>query len=370
MTGRFLGRRTNGSDQNALLRAIQEAGSRPASWSLWRRTGGARRPRRKLAVVLSGGATRGAFQIGVIDVLARNGIVPDLLVGTSVGAINAAHWAFHPGQDVGARLLEVWREAARARILPDRPLRILGNLIGSRLHERSGLVRILERELPNVAATIESAHLPLHIVACDLRTGAAVDFDRGPALPALLASAAVPGVFPPVVIEGEPYVDGGVVANCPIEVAWHAGATDVIAVDLVGESVRVPALGGFGALERALNVSLANQTRRELEALQPELRVALLRPRYDLAPGFGDFSQTLALYLHGRFAGERFLAEHWLGAGKVRPGVMDVEVEGSGRAAPVPSSGLRARWLRTAFDRVRRQEGEVPPGEAAAAPMS
>lgn len=369
MTERFPGRWTNGSDRDPRLGASREAVSWPASWSPWHRTSGNRRPRRRLAVVLSGGATRGAFQIGVIDVLTRRGIVPDILVGTSVGAINAAYWAFHPGEDVGPRLLEVWREAARARILPDRPLRILGNLIGSRLHERSGLGRILERELPNVAATIESAQVPLHIVACDLRTGAAVDFDRGPALPALLASAAVPGVFPPVFIEGEPYVDGGVVANCPIEVAWQAGATDVIAVDLAGESVRVPALGGFRALERALNVSIANQTRRELEALQPELRVALLRPRYDLAPGFGDFSQTAALYLHGRFAGERFLAEHWLGAGKVRPGVMDVEVEGAGPAAPVASSGLRAPRLRSAFDRMHHRRREVPPGEAAAAPI-
>lgn len=309
-----------------------------------------RRVRRRLAVVLSGGATRGAFQVGVIDALSRHGLVPDLLVGTSVGAINAAYWAFHPGDDVGPRLLEVWREAARARVLPDRPLRIVGNLIGSRLHERSSLARIVEHELPNPLATIESAQLPLHIVACNLRTATAIDFDRGPALPALLASAAVPGVFPPVIIEGEPYVDGGVVANCPVEVARSAGATDLLAVDLVGASGWVPGVSGFGALERAVTASLANQTQRELEACRTGLRVALLRPKYDFAPRFGDFSQSLALYRHGQLAGERFLSEHWIGVRKVRSGVMEFEAPGT--VAPVTPLGQRSRRPLSLVDRV------------------
>lgn len=309
-----------------------------------------REPRRRLAVVLSGGATRGAFQIGVIDVLARRGIVPDLLVGTSVGAVNAAYWAFHPGEDVGERLLAMWQAAGGARVLPDRPFRIVGNLIGSRLHERSGLARILERALP-AESSIESAGLPLHIVACNLRTGEATDLDRGQALRAVLASAAVPGVFAPVTIDGDPYVDGGVVANCPIDVAGRAGATDVLAVDLVGDSGWVPN-GGFGTIERALTVALANQTRRELDASAETLRVAVLRPKYGAVPGFGDFTQTLALYRAGRLAAEAFLAEHWLGAGEVKPGEMDFEAPAAllavpprarPRRRPRPAPGARRR---------------------------
>ncbi len=324
----------------ALARAQAWLGSRTG----WRSTIMHPRSGRRLAVVLSGGATRGAFQVGVIDVLARHGVVPDLVVGTSVGAINAAYWAFHPDQDVGLRLLEVWREAARARVLPDRPLRIVGNLIGSRLHERGSLARILERGLPSPGSMIESARLPLHIVACNLRTGAATDLDRGPALSALLASAAVPGVFPPVMVEGEPLVDGGLVANCPIDIATQAGATDVLAVDLVGESPWVPG-GGFGALERAVSVSLADQTRREVERLRSTVRIAVLRPRYDLAPGLGDFSQTLALYGYGRLAAERFLVEHCPAAGRVRPGIMEFETAGTVVAlAPPGQRRLRAVW--------------------------
>jgi NTE family protein len=312
---------------------------------------------RRLAIVLSGGATRGAFQVGVIDVFARHGILPDLLVGTSVGAINAAYWAFHPGEEVGPRLLEVWQDAARARVLPDRPLRIVGNLIGSRLHERSSLARILQRELPSPTSTIESARLPLHVVACNLRAGVATDFDRGPALTALLASAAVPGVFPPVIVDGEPYVDGGVVANCPVEVARRGGATDVFAIDLVGESSWVPG-GGFGTLERAINVSLANQTRRELESLRATLRIALLRPKYDFASGFGDFSQTLLLYHHGQVAAERLLAEHWLGAQRVRAGVMEYEAR-----APAAVTPRRERWLRPVLESVGHRGGRAQPTE-------
>lgn len=338
-------------DRGASLEPLTRAARRVESWT--RSTSNGRRPtRRRLAVVFSGGATRGAYQVGVIDVLARQGIVPDLLVGASVGAINAAYWAFHPGEDVGLRLLGVWRDAARARVLPDRPLRIIGNLVGSRLHERSSLARILERELPSPASTIESARLPLHIVACNLRTGMAVDFDRGVALPALLASAAIPGLFPPVMVDGDPHVDGGVVANCPIEVARMAGATDVLAIDLVGRSVWVPA-GGFGTLERAINLSLANQTERELESLRGTLRIALLRPGYDVATAFGDFSQTLALFRQGRLEAERFLAEHWLGAQQVRPGVMELEAPRT--VATVAPGEPRPRRLRLVFERVRHR---------------
>jgi predicted acylesterase/phospholipase RssA len=72
----------------------------------------------RLAVVLGGGASLGAFEVGVIDVLARRGIVPDLLVGTSIGAVNAAFWALHPSPDVGARLLEFWLDCDRSTMIP------------------------------------------------------------------------------------------------------------------------------------------------------------------------------------------------------------------------------------------------------------
>lgn len=345
------GRRATVAGRGSSLEAVARAQRWLASWAQSHSTNGNPPPDHRLAIVLSGGATRGAFQVGVIDVLARRGIVPDLLVGTSVGAINAAYWAFHPDPDVGPRLLQIWRDAARAGVLPHRPLRIVGNLIASRLHERRSLARILERELPG-GSRIESAWLPLHVVACNLRTGAAVDLDRGPAVPALLASAAVPGVFPPVVIDGEPLADGGLVANCPIDVARRAGATDVLAIDLVGESPWVPA-GGFSALERAVTVSLANQTARELELLGSALRIAVLRPRFGPVPAFGNFSQTVLLYRHGQLAAERFIAEHWVGGQQVNPGTMEFEAPG-----PLPGVGP-ARRLRPRVP--RGVEGHASP---------
>lgn len=293
----------------------------------------------KLALVLSGGATRGAFQVGVIDVLNRQGIQPDLLIGTSVGAINAAYWAFHPGEDLGVRLLGVWHEAAEGRILPDQALRIVGSVIASRLHERNSLARILRRELPHPEASIEEATLPLQVVACNLGTGRVHVFSRGPALPALLASAAVPGVFPPVMIEGEPYADGGLVANCPLQVAHASGATDVIAVDLIGGIAPWTHAGVLDTVERAVNVSLAKQTDAELASLPSGLRVAVLRPRLDPAPGFGDFSQTLSLYRSGRDAAELFLAEHWSRDGRVLGGEMEFRAAAGATTSRVPKRG-------------------------------
>src|SRR5919201_5167213 len=82
-----------------------------------------------LAVVLGGGGTRGAYEVGVIDALASAGIIPDMLVGTSVGAINAAFWALNPTRDAGRRLLDVWLETDRSLLAPEGWLQILPRLI-------------------------------------------------------------------------------------------------------------------------------------------------------------------------------------------------------------------------------------------------
>src|SRR5262245_63668687 len=106
---------------------------RPWSWLRWWRP-----PR--LAVVLSGGANLGAFQVGVIDVLARAGLVPDLLVGTSVGAFNAAFWGFHPGPDVGAKLEVIWHGISRSVLIGRHPIFVLPRLLrGHPLFDDAGL---------------------------------------------------------------------------------------------------------------------------------------------------------------------------------------------------------------------------------------
>jgi NTE family protein len=312
-------------------------------------------PRReRLAVVLSGGGALGAFQVGVIDVLARRGIEPDLLVGTSVGAVNAAYWAFKPGPDAGARLLRLWEGAGRHRVLPRGRLSAVQAFLRRQgcLGDNSGLRRVFADNL-GPDARIEDSQIPLALVATDARTGERVVLRTGEAVPALLASAAIPGVFPPIAVGDRILVDGGIVANCDLEAAAEAGMTDVIAVDLVGTEQRVDALDMWERVAGTVRASLRRQTDLQLRALDGALRVAVLRPRLSSLGSLGDFSATIALFSCGRALADRFLREHLSGR-RVRPGVREMNALAIADAGGAGADAHRPR----ADGRVPRGPGE------------
>jgi NTE family protein len=179
------------------------------------------------AFVLSGGGSLGSVQAGMLIALAKRGIAPDLLVGTSVGAVNAAWLAGHPGIDGAHELANVWRTVRRADVFPSRPLLGLLWFTGRRDHLVSAgpLRTLLRRHL--TFDRLEHAPIPLHVVATDITTGAEVLVSEGDALDAVAASAAIPGVFPPVLAGGRVLVDGGVSNNVPIAHAIERGATTV-----------------------------------------------------------------------------------------------------------------------------------------------
>src|SRR5579884_2102390 len=128
-------------------------------------------PRRRLAAVLSGGGMMGAFQAGVVDSLAARAVRPDLVVGTSIGALNGAFWAFHPGPEVGESLDGIWRKWPR-EVMPSRRLALLRQVIAwpGYLLGTHGLVRMIDHEF-GIDARIEDARVPLAIVAADAGTG-------------------------------------------------------------------------------------------------------------------------------------------------------------------------------------------------------
>ncbi len=176
------------------------------------------------AFVLSGGASLGSIQVGMAIALAEAGIEPDLIVGSSVGAINGACLAStKPAGD----LAELWRGLRRTDLFPLRPLVGLRGFLGRRSHfvPNTGLRRLLERHI--AFALLEDAPVPFTAITTDSRSGDEVAITSGPAVPAILASAALPGVFPPVEIGGRLLIDGGVVNNTPITDAIEAGATEV-----------------------------------------------------------------------------------------------------------------------------------------------
>jgi len=197
---------------------------------------GAARPRRsapprsrpRTAFVLSGGASLGALQVGMLRALYERGVSADLLVGTSVGALNAAFIASRPQTPETAReLARAWRGIERADAFPVSLRTMVGGLAGHRDHlvPAHGLRRIVERhvELEDLA----DAAVPLSLVAFDVNAGTEAVMCDGPAVDAIVAACSIPGIFPPVAIGEKLLVDGGVVNNTPIRHAVELGAERV-----------------------------------------------------------------------------------------------------------------------------------------------
>jgi NTE family protein len=166
--------------------------------------------RDKMAFAISGGGARGATQVGMLRALIEREITPDLIVGVSIGAWNGAWLAHRPELEWVKQLEEVWRQVTR-RTLDMVWWRAARNMMRRKpsLYEGGGLSRFIARHLQ--VSNFEDLAVPLHTVAIDLTMGTKAVFSHGPLGPAVLASSAIPGVFPPVVIEGRQHVDGGMV---------------------------------------------------------------------------------------------------------------------------------------------------------------
>jgi NTE family protein len=185
----------------------------------------ARSRRPYTAFVLSGGASLGALQVGMLRALYERGVAADLLVGTSVGALNAAFVASRPQTPATAgELARVWRGIHREDIFPVSLRALGGGLRGQRDH----LVpdRALRRQVRRYIEfeDLSEAAVPLHVVAFDLIDGREVLLSEGAAVDAITAAASIPGVFPPVAIGERRLIDGGVVNNTPISHAVELGA--------------------------------------------------------------------------------------------------------------------------------------------------
>jgi NTE family protein len=180
-----------------------------------------------VAFVLGGGGILGASEVGMLKALLASGIRPDLVVGTSVGAINGAYLAADPSLPAVDRLAQMWVRAAQSGVFTDsvvararRVVRLAGHL-----HSSDALEELLQDEL----GTRHIEDLPVHFecVAAQIETASARWFDRGSVVDAVLASCAVPGLLPAKEIDGAHYLDGGLVHSIPVSRAVDLGATTV-----------------------------------------------------------------------------------------------------------------------------------------------
>ena len=226
--------------------------------------------------VMGGGGSRGAVQVGMVSALRKHDIIPDQITGTSVGALNGAVLAAHH-DDGPALLASMWKDLTRDSVFPGSLLGAVLRLRRSRTHAVSS--KALEALVVSTlnADTFEGLGTPLAVLALDLASGDEHVLDAGPLLPALLASAAIPGVFPAVNIGGRDLVDGGVVANVPVRHAAARGAGSLVVLDATVPAPAVPGPLSVGnILARVAQVQLRAQLVAALPAVASHVPVVCL----------------------------------------------------------------------------------------------
>ncbi|MDQ6784571.1 MAG: patatin-like phospholipase family protein [Actinomycetota bacterium] len=266
--------------------------------------------------VLPGGASLASVQVGQIDALMAAGQGPDLIVGTSAGSLNAAWMAADPTRRGAAVLRELWLRVSRREIFPLSPVTAVLGALGRRDHTVSdrSLRRWLADSLP--CLRIEEARIPLIVAATDLATGRAELLRRGDLLAALVASCAVPGIFPPVEIDGKMLVDGGMAADVPIAPLAAAGADRIYVLPTLGPVRPGRPRGARDVAVRSLGMMFGNARESEIVACADRHEVFVLPvPPTD---GVSPFS-----FRHGRRLMDeaRDLTEAWLPVARpVEPG--------------------------------------------------
>jgi len=247
------------------------------------------------AFVLAGGGSLGAVQAGMLRALMEHGERADFVVGASAGAINGAYFAAAPTQAGVTKLETIWRGLKREHIFPFG----LSNLFGflwrrDYIVELHGLRRLLEGHLPYVR--LEHAAIPIHVVATDLITGDEVLFSSGSAVDAVLASAAIPGIFPTVLINGRELVDGGVTNYTPISTALKLGADRIIVLPtgFACGLTRAPA-GAIAKALHSLNLLVARQLVNDIERYAQRVRLHVVPTLCPLETPSYDYSSCAIL---------------------------------------------------------------------------
>ena len=299
------------------------------------RGGTTARPARRAgstAFVLAGGGSLGAVQVGMLQALTEHGVRPDFVVGASAGAINAAYFAADPTAKGAYALDALWRNLRRSDVMPMR-LRDILRVAMRRGHlvDPTGLRRLLERHLPY--RRLEDAAIPMHAVATDVVSGRETLLSSGPVVDAVLASAAIPGVFPPVRIDGRDLIDGGVANNTPISSALALGATRVFVLPTGFACAlrRVPG-SAIGRALHALSLLIARQLTHDIERYGARVALHVVPPLCPVDTSPYDYSACGKLIDRARAT-----TRIWIGDGGLEQpcGVPHEMVDHDHRSAPI-----------------------------------
>jgi NTE family protein len=268
--------------------------------------------RPRTAFVLSGGASLGAVQAGMLRALYERDITADLLVGTSAGALNAAFIASRPQTVETARALRrVWCDLQRDDIFPVSMRALVGGLCGKRDHlvPADALRRLVRRHIE--CEDLADAATPLHVVTYDVIAAQEVLLSEGSAVDAIIASAAIPGVFPPVAIGDWQLIDGGVVNNTPISHAVALGAERVyvLPTQTGPRQIPRPPAGAIDAAIHALTLLVDARFASDVARYACEVELIVLRAPNARHVQPTDFAQGGRLSAEALAACRELLAE-------------------------------------------------------------
>ena len=259
----------------------------------------ARRKRDSVAFVLSGGGPLAALQVGALRALFSRDLRPDIMVGTSAGALNATWIAWNPTHSGVVDLEKTWRNMRNDDLFPGGRFKASWARMlvkGNRVFETTGLRGQIERTI-GLDARFEDAQIPLAVTTTDLESGKERVFSSGPLAQPLLASVAMPGIFPPVEIEGRMYIDGGVANNVPISPAVQMGAKTIYVMDATSHShQRRPLLRPIDYLLHAFSLARSQRLDLDLVHYADKVRIVMLpTPALDFFVPFASLEHTSKL---------------------------------------------------------------------------
>jgi NTE family protein len=246
----------------------------------------------KTAFVFAGGGSFGAIQVGMMHSLAAHGVSADMVVGSSVGALNGAYYAGDPTLKGVLQLETVWRGLQRHDVFPI-TWRTLWGFIWRRdfLITHDGIRKLIDDHIPY--RNLEDATLPVHIVTTDIITGDSVVLSDGPTSEAIVASTAIPGAFAPIRYRDFYLADGAISSNTPIKVAVAKGANRLIILPTgFACATHAPPVGAVANALHALTLLIARQLVSELESLDPGIEYFVVPPLCPLVGSPYDFSRT------------------------------------------------------------------------------
>jgi NTE family protein len=262
-----------------------------------------------VAFVLSGGASLGAIQVGMLRALVDHGVRPDVIVGTSVGAVNGAFLACRDfDADTVDELAELWHGIRRGQVFPVELFTGVLGFLGARRNLVPGgaLRRLLERHAD--CERLEQLPTPLHVIACDVLNGREIRLSRGPLVDAVMASAAIPGVLPPVEWDGRLLIDGGVMNNTPITHALDLGADEIYVLPTGGPcALTEPPRGALGMVVHATSLMVAHRFATEANAFAGRRDLTILPPPCPIRVQPMDFGHSEELMTRAEAEARAFL---------------------------------------------------------------